>query len=101
MKRHVALHYMLGSAIADALVRFSEPAQVLRVAVMRFLLLSHPDAVAAAQSGGRAALDKVAVRVIYTFSRHVEHSVPLLADLAQILTENLKGIENAISLICL
>ncbi len=74
---------------------------LLRVAVMRFLLLSHPDAVAAAASADRGALDKIAVRVVYAFSRHIEHSPQLLVQFAQLAADNLQAIENAVSLICL
>ena len=51
---------------------------LVRVAVLRFLLISHPAARAAFALDGEAAqveaLDKVAVEVFYTFSRAVEHT---------------------------
>jgi hypothetical protein len=63
----------------------SLPAHVERlaacVASLRFLLLIHPAAAAAIASGadeGREPLDRFAVRLFYSFSRHIEHSsVPI------------------------
>lgn len=71
----------------------------VRIAVLRFLLLSHPDLAAAwravaaeslvsdAPSGGTVALertlDRVVVEVFYKFARAIDHSPAFLAEIAR------------------
>lgn len=58
---------------------------LVRIAVMRFLLLSHPDIVAVGDDS--AAFDRLAVEVFYKFSRGVEHSKSFLERVETILNE--------------
>jgi lysine-N-methylase len=63
---------------------------LVRVALLRFLLFSHPalQEVATADIGvRRETLDRVAVEVFYKFSRAVEHSPKFLDMIAEHLTE--------------
>ena len=50
--------------------------------ILRFLLLSQPEALAAARmerGAGTAVLDRLAVEVFYSFSRTLEHSPDCLS----------------------
>jgi len=57
---------------------------LVRVAVLRFLLHSHPR-LAEASTVDAATVDAVAVEVFYKFSRGVEHAAPFLTRIAEIL----------------
>jgi lysine-N-methylase len=63
---------------------------LVRIAVLRFLLFSHPalQAALALEPGERqAALDRTAVEVFYKFSRAVEHEGKFLAEIAATLVD--------------
>ncbi len=63
---------------------------LVRIAVLRFLLFSHPSlpaALAAPVDEQRAALDRAAVEVFYKFSRAVEHEGKFLAEIAGSLVD--------------
>jgi lysine-N-methylase len=76
---------------------------LVRVATLRFLLISHPEVAALKDldpSIAATALDKIAVRVFYTTSRAVDHAEQLLKAVQQSLTEQgMETISHAISLI--
>lgn len=76
---------------------------LLRIALVRFLLLSHPDALAAAEmqprEAGEAKLDKLAVRIFYTLSRTIEHSDGFRELMAQELERHAPGVPDAIRLL--
>lgn len=57
---------------------------LVRLAIVRFLLLGHPAAAAAASP---ADLDRLAVRVFYTFSRAIEHETGFARDIERVLEE--------------
>jgi lysine-N-methylase len=63
---------------------------LVRIAVLRFLLFSHPSLPAvldAAPEQRQAALDRAAVEVFYKFSRAVEHEGKFLAEIAGTLVD--------------
>lgn len=74
-----------------------------RVALLRFALLSHPQALAATQAAnaeeGEALLDRLAVRVFYSLSRTLEHSGGFRAVLASEVQQKTPTLSDAISLI--
>lgn len=74
-----------------------------RVALLRFTLLSHSEALAATQAAAReeggARLDKLAVRVFYALSRTLEHSGGYRAVLASEVQAKAAGLPDAISLL--
>jgi lysine-N-methylase len=70
---------------------------LLRIAVLRFLLLSHPEAAA----GDPAGLDRLAVRVFYSLSRTTEHSREYLAEMLGLLEKRLRGMPDVAALIAL
>jgi lysine-N-methylase len=82
----------------DAYVR----GQILRVTMLRFLLLSHPDAARAAQDpqGGAAALDALAVQIVYSFSRAMVND-DLQARFAALAAEQVADLPKAIALLAL
>jgi lysine-N-methylase len=68
---------------------------LVRVAVLRFALFSHPDLQAGPGddlAAGRATLDRVAVEVFYKFSRAIEHDPAFLQLIASHLVE--QGMQN-------
>jgi lysine-N-methylase len=72
---------------------------LMRLCVLRFLLLGHPAAQEAAEAGDAAALDQVAVRVFYSFSRAVEHSPGFLGGVSQYLDRHLTSLGPALGMI--
>lgn len=62
---------------------------VARVAILRFLLLSHPGALVAAARGDEAALGRVAVAVCYALTRGTAHSQALAERLGPALERRL------------
>jgi lysine-N-methylase len=74
-----------------------------RVALLRFALLSHPQALAATQAAtpgaGEALLDALAVRVFYSLSRSLEHSGGFRAALASEVDAKAPALADAISLL--
>jgi lysine-N-methylase len=85
-KNHWMREWYLGSP--DLLVYAQR--LLVRVAMLRFLLFSHPalQEVATADIGvRREALDRVAVEVFYKFSRAIEHSPKYLDMVAEYLSE--------------
>lgn len=73
-----------------------------RVAVLRFLLLSHPELHALAAREDDAAitqLDAFAVRVVYALSRMLEHDEPLARQLiAELEEQDMTRLEHAVCL---
>jgi lysine-N-methylase len=61
-------------------------ALLIRVAILRFLLFSHP-ALMAGPAAGLEALDRAAVEVFYKFSRGVEHDPPFVQRMTDCLVE--------------
>ncbi len=57
----------------------------LRVALLRFLLLSHPELGSPSEEDSAARLEKVAVRVVYKFARANEHSHEFVAQMESLL----------------
>lgn len=78
---------------------------LVRVATLRFLLLSHPVVQHLSTSGldpeaQQQALDKVAVQVFYSASRTIDHAEPLLKAVHESLAEqNMETLPHAICLI--
>ncbi len=74
-----------------------------RLALLRFTLLSHPQALAATQAespaAGQALLDQLAVRVFYSLSRTLEHSGGYRAILATEVKTKAAGLADSISLL--
>ncbi len=74
-----------------------------RVALLRFALLSHPQALAATHAAtpaaGEALLDALAVRVFYSLSRTLEHSGGFRAALASEVDAKAPTLADAISLL--
>lgn len=73
-------------------------ALLLRIAVLRFLLLSHPGAAAAAATGDEAALGRLLVEVSYSFARVVDHNT-LFADLQGQALGKMKGAGDVVGLL--
>ena len=78
---------------------------LVRVAIVRFLLLSHPSLAAIAACPDPAErqrlLDALAVEVFYTFSRAVEHNDGFLSMVSAALAAELPGIGHSLALILL
>lgn len=68
---------------------------LLRIAVLRFLLLSHPylDGIEAMDEAARAdAADRAVVEVVYSFSRSVDHFEFFLQKLDKVVASQLTGL---------
>lgn len=76
-------------------------AQLLSVAALRFLLLSHPQAQEAAQdpAGGAATMDRLAVEIIYTFSRMLDNYRPAQEGYLRFVEEQVPTLEAALPLL--
>jgi hypothetical protein len=76
---------------------------VLRVAILRFLLLSHPRAEAAAACEQpcerQRRLDALAVEVFFSFIRTVEHDDRFLLTLAEALWQEMPTLSQSLSLL--
>jgi lysine-N-methylase len=76
---------------------------LLRVAMLRFLLFSHPrlDEVAAEadEARQREALDRILVEVVYTFSRSLDHNDDFLTAMTQLLDESFGTLEHSLCLL--
>lgn len=75
---------------------------LLRVALLRFVILGHPHALAAAQKGadaGQADLDALAVRAFYSLSRSIEHSAGFRAAILEYVAKSAPSMEGAIALL--
>ena len=75
---------------------------LLRVALLRFVLLGHPQALAAAQQGreaGQATLDALAVRTFYSLSRTLEHSGGFRSAVQEYLRDGAASLADAIALL--
>lgn len=75
---------------------------LLRVALLRFVLLGHPQALAAAQQGreaGQAMLDALAVRTFYSLSRTLEHSGGFRSAVQEYLRDGAASLTDAIALL--
>lgn len=75
---------------------------LLRVAILRFVLLGHPQALAAARLGptaGQDLLDRLAVRAFYSLSRAMEHSGGFRSAVQEYVQQQAAGIPDAIALL--
>ena len=75
---------------------------LLRVALLRFVLLGHPQAQVAAQQGataGQALLDALAVRTFYSLSRTIEHSAGFRSALHEYIQQSASTITDSIALL--
>jgi hypothetical protein len=71
---------------------------LLRLAILRFLLLCHPNVAPASSEIDEQVLDRAAVEVFYKFSRGVEHSPPFLRQIEKDFQEKAGSLAQAMFL---